>query len=461
LNAAGLLPVKAPEVPLQKLAIALTAVALAFLAFIAGATITRFELFPYAYLKNAFEAAEALVVLEQGDWKPVAVGAKPVHPEDWAAAPLRQDASGLGRYVPDKVFAGYTVYTAINAQFPVRLIDMQGNTVHQWQVPFDALDGPRDDGLDLRPTLQELTVAYAGVQPNGDLIAVLGTAGYTPWGIGIIKLDRDSNLLWKYMKQAHHDVSVAPDGTIYAMLHTTEARPRADLPAIATPFIDDHIVVLSPAGDELALYSMLDALAGSAYESVLQFADPEHANGDLLHLNSITYLDDVQARSLPNARGGDVLISLREVDVLGVFNPETATLSWATRGPWHMQHDPDLLPDGRMLVFDNKGDIARGGTSRVLEFDPKSLQVTWEYPADTGERLYTSIYGSQQRLPNGNTLISESNNGRLLEVTRDKEVVWEYFIPERTPNRRNVDMATAVFGERFAPDELDFLDALR
>jgi len=110
-----------------------------------------------------------------------------------------------------------------------------------------------------------------------------------------------------------------------------------------------------------------------------------------------------------------------------------------------------------MLVFDNRGDLKNGGTSRVLEFDPATLEIVWEYPDNTGERLYTSIYGSQQRLPNGNTLISESNNGRLLEVTRDKQVVWEYRIPERTVNRKGNEVATAVFAERFAADELEFL----
>jgi hypothetical protein len=34
-----------------------------------------------------------------------------------------------------------------------------------------------------------------------------------------------------------------------------------------------------------------------------------------------------------------------------------------------------------------------------------------------------------QRLPNGNTLITESDNGRVFEVTRDGEVVWEFFMP--------------------------------
>jgi hypothetical protein len=39
--------------------------------------------------------------------------------------------------------------------------------------------------------------------------------------------------------------------------------------------------------------------------------------------------------------------------------------------------------------------------------------------------------GSLERLPNGNTLIGETNRGRIIEVTRDGEVVWEYVTPIR------------------------------
>jgi len=36
---------------------------------------------------------------------------------------------------------------------------------------------------------------------------------------------------------------------------------------------------------------------------------------------------------------------------------------------------------------------------------------------------------SAQRLPNGNTLITEGSDGRIFEVTRDHELVWEYISP--------------------------------
>jgi hypothetical protein len=444
---------------LNKLFIGLTLVALMFIGFVAGATVTRFEFFPYPYLKDSFAAAEALFIQKTGMEIPWYVGAKPFTPEDGPAPQVRDTEPGLGRYDSARAFNGLTIYTAVHSQYPVRLMDMQGNTVHQWEVPFEALEGDRDDGLQLRPAVKGLTVASPRLLPNGDLLAVLGTTKYTPWGYGIVKLDKDSNLLWKYMKQAHHDLDVAPDGRIFALLHEVIRTPWPGLESITTPFLDDQVAILSPDGEELAVISVLDAIQGSPYESLLMYVNPDQAKGDLLHVNSITYLDESMASRLPNAVEGDVLISMRQIDVLAVLDIEDKEIKWAVRGTWRMQHDPDVLADGSLLLFDNRGDMKNGGTSRILQFDPQTLEITWEYPGDSDEILFTSIYGSQQRLPNGNTLISESNNGRMLEVTEGGDVVWEYMIPERKISVRGLEVAAAVFAERFSKESLPFLQA--
>jgi hypothetical protein len=445
---------------LKKFALLLTALAVAFLLFLAGAITTRFEFFPYAYLRNAFAAADALFVQRTATAEPFATGAKPPQLEDLPSPPIREGAIGLGRYNPERAYDGLTFYTPIRANFPLRLIDMQGNAVHQWTLPFADLGGERDDHLGIAPDNNQYTVSYARVLPNGDLLAVLGTTQYTPWGVGIVKLDKDSRLIWKYTKQAHHDLDIGPDGKIYAMLHRVVQEPVPGMERTEPPFIDDQVVVLTPDGKELQVVSILQSILDSPYQSILQFADPEAPKGDFLHLNSVKYLDAGMASKLPYASAGDVLISLRQIDVLAVLDLRERKIKWAIRGPWHHQHDPDLLPNGNMLVFSNRGDLRHGGTSRVLEFNPFNLEILWEYPGNSGERLYTSIYGSQQRLPNGNTLISESNNGRLLEVTRDKEVVWEYRIPERKVDFRGNTVATVVFGQRFSREELPFLDEL-
>jgi hypothetical protein len=127
-------------------------------------------------------------------------------------------------------------------------------------------------------------------------------------------------------------------------------------------------------------------------------------------------------------------------------------LGWII-GQHHAHMIPRGLPgEGNMLIFDNGGWAGYGAPnpgspmglknalrdySRVLEFDPITLEIKWQYtPREAGlvhpvdnNRFYSPFISSAQRLPNGNTLITEGSGGRLLEVTRDHEIVWEYISP--------------------------------
>ena len=64
--------------------------------------------------------------------------------------------------------------------------------------------------------------------------------------------------------------------------------------------------------------------------------------------------------------------------------------------------------------------------SRVLEINPVTLELVWSYE---GQRFSSSNISGAQRLPNGNTLITEGANGRLFEVTKERQIVWEYIYP--------------------------------
>jgi hypothetical protein len=73
-------------------------------------------------------------------------------------------------------------------------------------------------------------------------------------------------------------------------------------------------------------------------------------------------------------------------------------------GPFLRQHDPDFLPNGHILLFDNrKGGPGREfGFSRILEIDPATRRVVWSYVGSGQEPFYTDARGKQQPLPNGN-----------------------------------------------------------
>ncbi len=85
-----------------------------------------------------------------------------------------------------------------------------------------------------------------------------------------------------------------------------------------------------------------------------------------------------------------------------------------------------LLPDGSLLLFDN-GTFRTGESvtySHAIEVDRPTRAITWQYRDAPPENFFTPFMGSAQRLPNGNTLVTESAFGRIFEVTRDGEVPW-------------------------------------
>jgi hypothetical protein len=77
------------------------------------------------------------------------------------------------------------------------------------------------------------------------------------------------------------------------------------------------------------------------------------------------------------------------------------------------------------LLFDNLGNGLGGGSTRILEVEFESGRILWSYSGGA-KRLRSERSGGQERLPNGNTLISEDERGRVLEVTKDGKIVWEY-----------------------------------
>ena len=86
-----------------------------------------------------------------------------------------------------------------------------------------------------------------------------------------------------------------------------------------------------------------------------------------------------------------------------------------------------MLENGHILVFDNG---TRRGSSRLLEIDPTNGDVVWKFEGTPPESFFSAWRGSSQRLPNGNTLICESERGRVFEVTHDGTLVWEFWNPE-------------------------------
>ena len=330
---------------------------------------------------------------------------------------------------------------------------MNGEVLHEWRRPFSTV---WDESARVRRPQPDSHVYFrkAKVFPNGDLLAIYEGVGDTPYGYGLVKLDRNSEVLWSYLAHTHHDLDIGPDGRIYVLTHELVDQPLEGFDNLAPPRLDDFLVVLSPDGEELQKISLLHAVAASDYPHLLHTVSA-YAVADPLHANGVDLITARDAARFPFGQPGQILLSFRELGAIGVLDPDTQELVWATRGPWIGQHDPDILPSGNVLLFDNYGHFEKAeGRSRVIEFDPATMEIVWQYVGSAAAPLDSAIRASQQRLANGNTLITESSGGRILEVARQGEIVWQFVNPVRG-GEQDGKIPIICWAERIDPAALD------
>lgn len=410
--------------------------AFGFFCLLIGFFTTVAQVFPYPFLRSA--------LIELGGPGSVRVYQSGLY------VPADSSKVGVSRYDPDLAYNGYTLFTSANAQ-AAYLIDMQGRLVHKWALPFSRVWNPR--AAVRHPARHFIIWDKAYLYPNGNLLAVYVRWGVLLYGYGLVKMDEHSHPEWTYLQRVHHDVTVGPDGRIYTLTMRIRNRPIPSDYALGSGNLDDYVVVLSPQGTLIDKVSVLNAFARSKYRGILEL-DRWH-RGDILHLNSVNPMPASFHKMFPFAGPNTVLISSRNLDAIALLDLDSRKIIWVQHGPFARQHDAEFLSDGDMMLFDDVGDAVNGRNSRVIEFRPDPFKIVWQFPGNSGFKLNSQILGSVQKLPNGNVLITSGDQGRILEVTPDKKVVWEYNNPfRRGPHKRYVPIIR--WARRFAPDQLHF-----
>ena len=325
--------------------------------------------------------------------------------------------NGLIHYNPQQTYRGYTLVTNLNGH-ESRLVDMEGRICHTWRS---------DQGI-----------GYSYLLPNGNLLLRTGPAveetsflarpemellprgGRTVAG-AILELDWDGNVVWEYRYPLlHHDFERLPNGNTLVL--TWELIPEEISQRVkgghddgaSRGMLGDVVREITPAGDTVYEWTSWDHLDFD--EDRICFLEGRE---EWTHQNALNITHD-----------GDLLVSFRQTDTVGIVDKASGKFRWKWgRGNISHQHHPTMLDNGNVLLFDN-GPHKRGVThSRVIEIDPVTDEVAWEYRGDPPISFYSYHISGAERLPNGNTLICEGAPGRIFEATPVGEIVWEYINP--------------------------------
>jgi hypothetical protein len=423
------------------------------LGYVLGASVMYFDLPSSSFLRWAFAGGSV-----EPNYIPLASSAGTIGPVDQK----------------EKTFDGFTLCmyaSTATSSTQAFLINMNGEVVHRWAKPFTEI-WPKPPHLQAK--VHDSMVGFFGsyLYPNGDLLVTLHGMEDAADGYGLVKLDKDSQVLWKVAANIHHDVDVGEDGTIYAIKQELVHDKLPGLEFVPTPCLVDSLITLSPDGKEVGKpIPILEALRASPYSLLLDSLEANYAKAadhslerkeeektrptsdlmdmkikqrsDLFHTNFVKVLTRELAPKFPLFKAGQVLFSLRDLNTIAVMDMEKRSVVWAARGPWRAQHDPQFLGNGHLLIFDNIG--SRTGP-RVLEYDPQTQAFPWTFPGKKDIPFLSPRRGMSQRLPNGNTLIAYSRDHEILEVTPEKEVVWSY-----------VGHGYIHTARRYGPEELPFL----
>lgn len=382
--------------------------------------------------------------------------------------------TGVTRYDPARAYNSYVVFSGQDKQ--TYLIDMNGNAVRQW--PHEGFP----------PVL--LDPALAGGK-RGNILLQLGSlpgVHATGNGLGnksIGELDWSGKVVWQWgagSQEAYGSDSVsgngAPGGAAkqhhdWRRLANGNTLVLANLVHSVAGFksaqvLDDVIYEVTPSGAIAWKWVASEHLEEFGFSpaslKLVRDALPRYgaAAVDYLHVNNMAVLGANKWHEQGDQRfhPDNIIFDSREGNFIAIIDKKTGKVVW-TLGPDYPAiagtkvprpvdqiiglHDAHLIAKGlpgagNILVFDNQGEAGYPSVSpgifphsRVLEIDPVTRQIVWQYTAADSNRaqwtFYSSFISSARRLPNGNTLVDEGMNGRFFQVTPQGDIVWEYISP--------------------------------
>lgn len=268
-------------------------------------------------------------------------------------------------YNPDKAWQGTTLLADNHRRERSRIIEvnMQGQIVWEYELPA---------------YLKEFTNPGFDVEwlPNNNILFVLPRKG-------VYEIDRAGEVVWSYP-----DSKVSHDADRLANGNTLVVFGGGDQVS------DPQVKEINPEGKIVWAWYARDHFSKSPYRNIY--------DEGWTHTNAVS--------RLPN---GNTLMSPRNFNLLVEVDPRGSVVRTIGKGIFHYQHDPQVLPNGHILVANHRR------PHRAIEVDPQSNTIVWLSP---GFERDAAPVRDADRLANGNTLITGST--KIVEVTPEGEIVW-------------------------------------
>ncbi|MCD6236963.1 MAG: aryl-sulfate sulfotransferase [Thermoplasmata archaeon] len=374
---------------------------------------------------------------------------------------------------------GYTILDLLDGN--MTLIDMDGNVIHVWKnismwgkmFPGGTAIGPSTPregyimGREFKKVIQE--------EWNGSV-----TWSFSNWS---------DDHTGEMMARAHHDIQRVGNPVYYApgkdFVYKGNtlilARKNLTNKTICPQEIVDDVIYEVDWNGNLTGFKWFatehfNELGFNIREKIGIYLFPGYLFGmtkklqnlffikhDWLHINTVAILGENHWFNEGDTRfdPDNIMIVSRHANIIAIISKETGKIVWKIGphydlsteegrkigriiGPHSAHMIPEGLPGaGNILIFDNGGLSGYGlfgmpnqrrPYSRVIEINPVTLDIVWEYkhplgfkfiPSGKMHKFLSATMGNAQRLPNGNTLICEGRSKRVFEVNSKGEIVWE------------------------------------
>jgi Arylsulfotransferase (ASST) len=352
---------------------------------------------------------------------------------------VKRRGTGLRGHDPDRAFAGFTLFSPLpSTNRTVYLIDMLGNVVHTWNMPYP----PGQSGY----LTERGTLFYNGQVPNESHV---GRAPYM--GGAALEMDWQGNILWEVNHPHHnHDGIRLRNGNVLLIC-------QKPLPAgFVAKVRGGHAGTEYGRGQMDAPYLVEMTTKG---EIIWEWRSWEHLDPETDAITAVQDDRDVWTvgNGVSEMPDGNLILSFRDISTVIMINRTTGAIYWKLGAPpLSGQHAAHLLANGNLLLFDNGPHRLDHSFpfSRVLEIDPATKKIVWKYQEARVADFFSPRLSNAQRLPNGNTLINEGWFGRFFEVTPGGGVVWEYVNPYFGP-RQNFIVNAVQRAYRYSAAEIE------